>query len=263
MIVASISSIIVMNYDIFSEPEYRQMRGILFMSMGLAVVIPVIHLLIAHGVKDSFKKLYIGHLILIGAIYICGAVFYTTRFPEQLYPGRFDLIGSSHNLLHICVILATAILIYLIERMRWEKLYSHMHSRRGFVAALKNTISAGISQVGIPGLTSNTNSTGNHLHDLEHDIEHADSMITTASNTHTAVSIVTVEESLLKTEQAEAQKSSVTGLTCSSKLMVTQNGYGKLAGSKVVKPRVLAIDLRRENGCAMTLSEDTSMMSTP
>lgn len=30
-----------------------------------------------------------------------GGVVYSTKFPEVLLPGRFDLIGNSHNLLHI------------------------------------------------------------------------------------------------------------------------------------------------------------------
>jgi len=32
---------------------------------------------------------------------------YSSRLPERLFPGRFDLIGNSHHFLHLCVALAT------------------------------------------------------------------------------------------------------------------------------------------------------------
>jgi len=37
------------------------------------------------GRHDSFI-----YLALVGASYILGAVFYATRIPESIWPGRFD-----------------------------------------------------------------------------------------------------------------------------------------------------------------------------
>ncbi|CAG0887805.1 unnamed protein product [Darwinula stevensoni] len=37
-----------------------------------------------------------------------GAFFYASHYPERLAPGKFDIIGNSHNILHVCGILATA-----------------------------------------------------------------------------------------------------------------------------------------------------------
>jgi predicted membrane channel-forming protein YqfA (hemolysin III family) len=35
-----------------------------------------------------------------------GLVFYTVSIPERFIPGTFDLCGYSHNLMHICLIIA-------------------------------------------------------------------------------------------------------------------------------------------------------------
>lgn len=38
---------------------------------------------------------------------ILAGFMYSSRLPERLFPGRFDLIGNSHHFLHLCVALAT------------------------------------------------------------------------------------------------------------------------------------------------------------
>lgn len=40
------------------------------------------------------------------AWYAAGLLLYTYRFPESTFPGRFDIIFSSHNLWHFCVFFA-------------------------------------------------------------------------------------------------------------------------------------------------------------
>ncbi len=34
------------------------------------------------------------------------------RFPERKYPGVFDIWGSSHQIFHVCVVLAAASHLY-------------------------------------------------------------------------------------------------------------------------------------------------------
>jgi len=40
-----------------------------------------------------------------GAIYIGGAIIYSARIPERFKSRTFDIIGSSHQIFHICVII--------------------------------------------------------------------------------------------------------------------------------------------------------------
>lgn len=47
--------------------------------------------------------------LLEGLLLIIGAFFYGTRFPESIFPGRFDIWGCSHQVFHLLVVLATAV----------------------------------------------------------------------------------------------------------------------------------------------------------
>jgi adiponectin receptor len=42
----------------------------------------------------------------MGASYLIGVAIYISRVPERFYPGKFDFIGSSHNIWHLFVLIA-------------------------------------------------------------------------------------------------------------------------------------------------------------
>jgi hypothetical protein len=76
-------------------------------------------------------------------MYIAGFL-YGTHFPERMFPGSFDIIGHSHQLFHVCVILGTmtqmqAILYDMQERKQeltatWE--FSDPSSSIGMLGAV-------------------------------------------------------------------------------------------------------------------------------
>jgi len=41
--------------------------------------------------------------ILGGIVYITGCLIYISRFPERIYRGLFDYVGSSHQIWHVFV----------------------------------------------------------------------------------------------------------------------------------------------------------------
>jgi adiponectin receptor len=43
--------------------------------------------------------------------YIVGVLIYVSRLPERWFPGRFDLLGNSHNIWH-CFVVAAALFHY-------------------------------------------------------------------------------------------------------------------------------------------------------
>lgn len=49
-----------------------------------------------------------------------------SRVPEKWYPGRFDLIGASHQLFHIAVVLAV-----VAHYMGVLTAFEHHHGQRG------------------------------------------------------------------------------------------------------------------------------------
>jgi len=95
------------------SPAYRSNSGrrdrtIVFVALGLSGIFPVTHGLISHGLLDASHRIGLWWLLASGATYILGAVFYAERFPERLIPGKFDLVGSSHQIFHVLILIAAA-----------------------------------------------------------------------------------------------------------------------------------------------------------
>ncbi|XP_054166822.1 adiponectin receptor protein-like [Oppia nitens] len=106
------SSVIVSLWDKFSEPNFRPVRAGVFMSFGLSGVIPGIHWLYSHGLTswiESSIRASFTSLILMGVLYIIGALLYASRIPERFFPGKCDYWFHSHQLFHIFVILAAVV----------------------------------------------------------------------------------------------------------------------------------------------------------
>jgi len=91
---------------VYATPTYRWARTSVFIALGLGGVVPVIHGTFTSGVAALIDEIGLIWLCLSGALYIAGALTYAARIPEKWYPGRFDIIGSSHQLFHFAVVLA-------------------------------------------------------------------------------------------------------------------------------------------------------------
>lgn len=65
-----------------------------FVSLGCSGIIPCVHILIAHGITVALKQASLGWLILMGVLYITGAILYATRIPERFFPGKCNIVVS-------------------------------------------------------------------------------------------------------------------------------------------------------------------------
>ncbi|XP_017847523.1 adiponectin receptor protein isoform X2 [Drosophila busckii] len=110
-------SIIVSLWDKFSEPALRPLRAGVFMSFGLSGVIPAIHYSIMEGWVSQISRASLGWLILMGMLYILGALLYALRVPERWFPGKFDIWFQSHQLFHVLVIAAAFVHYHGISEM--------------------------------------------------------------------------------------------------------------------------------------------------
>jgi len=93
-------------YDRFGEPKYRPLRAGMFVALGLSGVIPATHYIIAEGLYHAIQYAAFGWLILMAFMYIAGATIYAMRIPERLWPGKFDIWFSSHQIFHVFVVVA-------------------------------------------------------------------------------------------------------------------------------------------------------------
>lgn len=90
----------------YAKPTHRGARTGVFIGLGLCAVIPVTQLVITHGATRLFSEMGFGWLLTSGALYIAGALIYATRIPERTAPGKFDCLFASHQIFHVCVVLA-------------------------------------------------------------------------------------------------------------------------------------------------------------
>lgn len=95
----------------FQQPEYRTLRGLVFLSLGLLGAIPLLHMLIfmylsLRPLEIHYFSSSLTYFVLMGTSYIAGVGIYVSRIPERFYPGRFDLVGNSHNIWHCFVLMA-------------------------------------------------------------------------------------------------------------------------------------------------------------
>jgi adiponectin receptor len=88
-------SIVTSLWDKFSTPQLRPVRAGVFMAFGLSGVIPAIHYVCMEGWFNDISRASLGWLVLMGLLYILGAMFYALRIPERWFPGKFDLWVSS------------------------------------------------------------------------------------------------------------------------------------------------------------------------
>lgn len=86
-----------------SSPRFRPLRTYLFLAMGLSGVVPALHALWIHG---EHRECYVslGLEVVMGLAYGMGAGVYVSRVPERWRPGVFDIVGNSHQIFHVLVL---------------------------------------------------------------------------------------------------------------------------------------------------------------
>lgn len=90
----------------FRTPRWRPFRAAMFVGMGLSAVFPVLHGLRMFGFERMRQQIGLSWLLLQGFLYILGAGIYAARVPERLHPGKYDIVGSSHQIFHVLVVCA-------------------------------------------------------------------------------------------------------------------------------------------------------------
>ena len=57
---------------------------------------PAVHHAVATGWFKAVSEASLGWLILMGCLYIMGAIFYACRIPERFFPRKFDIWVSNY-----------------------------------------------------------------------------------------------------------------------------------------------------------------------
>lgn len=90
-------------------------RAIIFTCCGLLGVVPAVHFCILGSWSQVVTMVpYLAGLLFF---YAGGAFIYACQWPECKWPGRFDYIGQSHNLWHLCVLAGMLTWLRGMQRM--------------------------------------------------------------------------------------------------------------------------------------------------
>jgi adiponectin receptor len=103
--IISVICIFMGTIDKLKEPVYRHLRTFCFCLLGFTGLAPTIHAYIIYY-KEYHVLWAIKYNMLQLLCNIIGTVLYSSRIPERWFPGRYNLIGHSHFIMHILVIIA-------------------------------------------------------------------------------------------------------------------------------------------------------------
>lgn len=113
----AVATIIVTMMDRFSDPTYRPIRAGLFVCLGGFGLVPSIHFLVQSGWSTALAEASIHRVLIMGGLYILGAVLYGARIPERFLPGKCDIWFQSHQIFHVLVIAAAFVHYHGISNM--------------------------------------------------------------------------------------------------------------------------------------------------
>jgi len=89
---------------VFRTPSYRPFRSAMYGVLGLSIFIPAIHGVMLHGWAAQNERMSLIYFIGLGVLNGLGTAIYAARIPERWFPGRFDIYGASHQIMHVLVI---------------------------------------------------------------------------------------------------------------------------------------------------------------
>ena len=87
----------------FQTPAYRPVRVAMYSLLGLSAFVPIIHGVKNNGWELQDRQQGISYFIGLGLLNLTGALIYGLRVPERWYPTTFDIVGSSHQIMHVLV----------------------------------------------------------------------------------------------------------------------------------------------------------------
>ena len=89
---------------VFRTPVGRRVRFLLYSALGVSAFIPAVHGVRMNGWETQNRSMSLGYFVGLGALNFSGAAVYAARVPERWAPGRFDVVGASHQIMHVLVI---------------------------------------------------------------------------------------------------------------------------------------------------------------
>ncbi|CCE61149.1 hypothetical protein TPHA_0A00640 [Tetrapisispora phaffii CBS 4417] len=106
LILATICTVCVLD-ERFNAKNFRPIRAGFFVVFATSAVIPICTGLIKFDYVEVINRIQLRFVGWETFFYVVGALLYGYRIPEIFAPGRFDLVGSSHQIFHVMVVIGS------------------------------------------------------------------------------------------------------------------------------------------------------------
>ncbi|KAK1833475.1 adiponectin receptor protein 1 [Podospora conica] len=107
----------------FRRPSYRFIRSLMYAFLGASLFIPIGHGLSEWGWDELDSRMGLGSFFGLAVINFSGSALYASRIPERWFPGQFDILGQSHNWMHVLVLTGALVRLngLVLVARRWQE----------------------------------------------------------------------------------------------------------------------------------------------
>ena len=96
----------------------RVLRVASYCLLCSTAVAPIVEIVTNEASGCALRQAMAG-IVAAGALAAIGGVFYGSGFPERSFPGKFDYVGSSHQIFHVFVV-ATFVAYHALYVLLWQ-----------------------------------------------------------------------------------------------------------------------------------------------
>ena len=126
----------------FRHPTWRAYRATMYSGLGLSAIIFIVHGILLFGYEQTSRNMSLNWMGLMAVFNFTGRGIYAARvnssfspkirctvangckIPEKWHEKKYDILSSSHQILHVMVILAE--LAHMVGLLR---VFEHIHGR--------------------------------------------------------------------------------------------------------------------------------------
>ncbi|KAH9894587.1 adiponectin receptor protein 1 [Xylariomycetidae sp. FL2044] len=88
----------------FRQPAFRTLRFLMYCFLSASLFAPIAHGVIVFGLGALERRMGLRSFLALALINFTGAAVYAARVPERWFPRTFNLLGQSHNWMHVLVL---------------------------------------------------------------------------------------------------------------------------------------------------------------
>lgn len=86
----------------FNRKDLAWVRVLFYVTLAMTCFFPFGQLVATHGLE--YTSAFYAPVCKSMLVYLVGAIIYASKVPERWVPGRFDYLGTSHNIWHVAVL---------------------------------------------------------------------------------------------------------------------------------------------------------------